>query len=762
MDTAQFYGWRPQEDGAFSLTLRLHDPWPREATLPQPERQDHAYTAWGHDPRPMRLHYAFARVGAWAEGVPPEDAVTAFRLMQAVAREVPAFFPHRAARVSRLALPDFTAGTAPHVAFGADGSEAPPVPDETEPDASSGTSGREARNTPLTREEICGMMAERMPARPAPPAPAASCRDTSTERMSALVSYYHREFQSARAPLWSRIEEQARNAEEAAAGRADVIVLFVPPGFFPDGTVGYAAGMDAYRGASVLGFPGMRVYIAALTSKLSFDRMVQMHLHEMGHEFGLGHVPGDAMLPADCARAVEGDGRVLEDQLEGWREPGIESSRMAPGGLSGWNKSVTEGNGQDEQNTLVSMMWPFAIETRLMSLLPREMEQIRRSVEVGPAEYWRNLREERAQRPPAPADVCDDARLLPSGLPRPDTAWSGAAAAGVLGAVRLAQADDGARSDARSRDEVLVVGGLVSDTGGGLVVRSVQRMLPSDMPTPPDGPYRAQITDMSGRVLAVAPVGLRAPIRPASDDPSGWHRFHLEIAVPDGAAQLTILDGPRIRAVLRAGPEAPTLQSPELSDLGEGHVALAWRLTGDADQQSVAYSPTGKAPWSKLVHDAPDGRAALFLGDLPPGPAPALRVSARSSVRFVDRVVPLPGGLLPLSGVTVLRPAPGALQHGAPAVLHFDAPMPWDFLTEVVGLADARGGELETRAVADPESRTLAVFLAETRAQPGDAIDGADGTVHLVFRAPLRDAFGRPVTEPDKDALRFSPAQGQD
>ena len=112
LHSANYFGWRPRESGEFSIEIHPHNPWPRDTPL-QPERQAHPYDVWQHDPRPLRLHYAFAKVAEWAEGVPPAAAQTARTLMREVARQVPSFFPHREVRIHRLAAPVFTAESAP-------------------------------------------------------------------------------------------------------------------------------------------------------------------------------------------------------------------------------------------------------------------------------------------------------------------------------------------------------------------------------------------------------------------------------------------------------------------------------------------------------------------------------------------------------------------------------------------------------------------------------------------------------------------------
>ena len=112
LHSANYFGWRPRESGEFSIEIQQHNPWPRDTPL-QPERQTHPYDVWQHDPRPLRLHYAFAKVAEWAEGVPPAAAQTARTLMREVARQVPSFFPHREVRIHRLAAPVFTAESAP-------------------------------------------------------------------------------------------------------------------------------------------------------------------------------------------------------------------------------------------------------------------------------------------------------------------------------------------------------------------------------------------------------------------------------------------------------------------------------------------------------------------------------------------------------------------------------------------------------------------------------------------------------------------------
>ena len=736
--TAQFYGWRPRIDNRFRLDLAPDDPWPLDA-LPEFETQAHDYQVWSHDPRPLRLHFAFAQVAEWAEGVPAGDAIRAHAVMSEVARQIPSFFPHVEARLHRLTVPVFDGDTLENVVFSPEGETA-----EAEPPGGSAAPGPQVPGG-LGLDEFCDLFAETFPHVAPPAIPPGDSGDLDAI-VSGVVNHYHRllrpggELQGRE--LWWQAMHQASAVEAAAAGRADVIVLIVPPGFFAGATVGYAVGMETYRGFAAMGVPGMRLYLAALIPDIPFDELVQLHLHELGHEFGLEHVPGDARPPGQCARQTA-DGTPLVDgsELDGRREEGMEAWRLAPGGMEGWNKSVTEGNAEVADNTLVSMMWPFVMATRYMSLLDFEVERMQRSIAQGPSEFWRPVREARDMHRAPDRPSFDRAALAHSAT---DTA--------------SASATSGHRAtDAALPGERLVVTGLVSDSGGGLIMQAIQRLPPGELPPPPDGPYQARITDAAGNVLARAPLGLRAPIASdgprAPDDPLGWYRFHLEIPLPEGAADLTILEDGRLRAQLVAGPRPPLVSAAELSAQSTDDLRLTWQMQGDAQAVSLAYSPNGQEPWVVLSHHASSDRMAdVALRDLAYGVAPTLRISARNGVQFSDLLLPIPDALLPAPGVALYPPATGSLQTGAPLVLQFDSPMRWSTLPAQLALVDEAGRELAVRALADQGAQTLTLILDAAETAP-------EGVIELMIREPLRDAFDRSLTLPPADQRRFAPAR---
>lgn len=735
--TAQFYGWRPLIDGRFRLDVAADDPWPRDAE-PEFETEAHDYQVWSHNPRPLRLHFAFAQVAEWADGVPAGDLIRSHAVMNEVARQVPSFFPHIEARLHRLMTPEFDSDTLNNVVFSPVGETV-----EIEGAGEQEASGPQ-REAGLSLDEFCDLFAEIFPNLPPPSIPPGDGGNLGTT-MTGVANYYDRllrpggELQGRE--LWWQAVHQAHTLEAAAAGRADVIVLIVPPGFFAGATVGYALGMDVYASFATIGVPGMRLYLAAHLPDIPFDELVQLHLHEMGHEFGLEHVPGDARPPNDCARQTAGGVPLVSySERDGRREEGMEAWRLAPGGLEGWNKSATEGNAEVENNTLVSMMWPFVMETRYMSLLESEIERMQRSIVEGPSEFWRPLREARPDPPAAGGASSDHAGLARSAEDTASATPSGTRTA----------------TDAGTVNEQLVVTGLVSDSGGGLIIQAIQRLPPGDLPPPPDGPYQAQITDAAGNVLARAPLGLRAPIardgpRPP-DDPLGWYRFQLEIPLPEGAADLVILDEGRLRAQLAAAPRPPRLLDADFTIQGPEQLRLEWQLEGDAQAVSLAYSPNGQAPWSMLSHHASGGAADIALRDLAPGSAPTLRLSARNGVQFADLLLPVPQALLPPPGMVARPPATGSLQAGAPLILQFDSPMRWSELSQQLALVDETGRELAIQVLADQGAQSLSLILDPAEAPPGGAIE-------LIIREPLHDAFGRNLTLPPVDQRRFAPAQ---
>ncbi len=84
-------------------------------------------------------------------------------------------------------------------------------------------------------------------------------------------------------------------------------------------------------------------------------------VHEIGRSLGLNHKPD-----TDATGGYDPRGRALQSlrQLRNLgstlKHDGIEGFRLARDGASGWNKSSTEGNGEEE--SLTSLMFPATLQ----------------------------------------------------------------------------------------------------------------------------------------------------------------------------------------------------------------------------------------------------------------------------------------------------------------------------------------------------------------------------------------------------------------
>ena len=714
--TANFFGWRPGSDsGTLRLELEPHDPFPEPLDAARFEAE-HDYEVWDEDPDTLTLHYTFAQVGDWEDGVPADVQAFAGAVMRETARQVPSFFPHRQARAIRqAALPVIDQRALPDLHFDASGT---PVGQATPQSAEGRVSGNrlgaemwqrllEDMNLPDidAQQVLCTLRDEAFPPPP----------DLTMDQMGSLAFFLDGAMtiegvRAERPVRWSRAfsdwQELFRQAEhlDAVTNDGDTVVIFVPQGYIGEFVAGLALGMGvALTGQSSFGFPGMRVYVSVIDATGDLDETVQVHLHELGHEFALEHVPGNAMQPdAVCPDP----GSVPEDALHGRNEDGIEAWRMAPDGLDGWNKSQDEGNAEVD-GTLVSMMWPWAMHHRFMSLTKREYERMQAAVTRG---TFAALQEGNLQLDATPMHR-----------------WAN------LGN-RL--------SDGVAQTERLVVTGRIGEPGQGLQIHALSRM-GDDWPTPEPGQYIAELYDANGRLLADAPVGLlgRAdPTRARSvDDPMGWQRFRVSLPVYRDATTLVIRDGDQIRARLAASVHMPGITNSRLVEVSAHILRLEWDEAGDIVQTDVAYSPTGSAPWHILVQHISTGHFDVDSTQLPPGPAPAFRIGARNGPSFTDKILPLPAGAVP-SRVEVTSIAPDKFARGYPISLNFEAPLPWAAFEAEITAVDAEDTHVALTIATDSAAQRVSVMVANPSAEKGQ--------IRLYFPTDFHDMHGNLVKLP--------------
>ena len=177
--------------------------------------------------------------------------------------------------------------------------------------------------------------------------------DTNRDADRAYANY-HRNTVTALLDAYSTVTGHGRDAANFEAlkntirkvredldgliGAHEIVVVFYPIDF-----LGVGWNIDRLLGDNPRRGIGLGITTQASTSSLAMGLV-----HEFGHHFGLSHRPG----------------HVSEINLPpgAFVDFGIEGFRMAPDGLSGRNKSATEGNAE-HPSILVPLMWPQILPT---------------------------------------------------------------------------------------------------------------------------------------------------------------------------------------------------------------------------------------------------------------------------------------------------------------------------------------------------------------------------------------------------------------
>lgn len=131
--------------------------------------------------------------------------------------------------------------------------------------------------------------------------------------------------------------------------RYDLVVIFMPYEWIQLLGVTHSPAADQMDNPTktvVQPFIGM-----SLTKSLTGVKRIANNgaiTHEVGHAFGLNHVPS---VPPQISK------KTIADRHEGTRFPGIEGIRIAPDGRSGKIKSFEDGNAETKEE-LLTLMYP--------------------------------------------------------------------------------------------------------------------------------------------------------------------------------------------------------------------------------------------------------------------------------------------------------------------------------------------------------------------------------------------------------------------
>jgi len=315
--TINVYGWEPHGPGGSSdieVRLRPHDPYP-EPMDPQDVIAERSVPNWNIDPAPLVFRYTFLTVGSWEGGVPDADLQAAAGIVRKVEEFAVQTMPVKNAygiRSTHDANIQYANIHRSNLVAALDA-----VVRQAEALESSGVTG------------LLEWLSEAYPG--GDPLPGVlSIQAAGIE----WIAEHGRPAVNLEA-LKTTIQK-VREDLGAVSGPNDILVVFYPPEFYAVGQTFHKYFSDyAHRGV------GMPITTDAPRSALAMGL-----IHEFGHYYGLHHRPAHSSQ--------------LTFPRSAFVDFGIEGYRLAPDGMSGWNKSATEGNAE-HPTTLVPTMWPRAL-----------------------------------------------------------------------------------------------------------------------------------------------------------------------------------------------------------------------------------------------------------------------------------------------------------------------------------------------------------------------------------------------------------------
>jgi hypothetical protein len=369
-------------------------------------------------------------------------------------------------------------------------------------------------------------------------------------------------------------------AERLGATDADVVIAFLPPDVLRLSGFAYGALGHDPRVVAIQVDPSVAAASEYYPSTVA---------HEIGHTFGLAH-------GSDCPRGS------LQACVDLGRSDGIEGTRIASGGATGWNKSGWSGNAEVGRTpgTVLSLMHPENIPDVVAFITNEDYARLQAT--------FRSLAARSA-----------------------DDAWAAAVAASRRGG--------GALHVQEQRVPGLQVAGAIDVATGSAVLLSVVPAFRAGVPhaavATPDG-ARLEARAADGSLLALVAIDAEPPDpHHAPEAPAALRPFAAFLPSGVEVASLAVLDGDRLLIERRASAHPPVLALPDGPLDATSDVRLTWTASdpdGDPLRFDVAYAPDGR-DFRPLAIGLREAALLLSPEALPPGPEPTIRVVARDGMR---------------------------------------------------------------------------------------------------------------------------------
>ncbi len=421
------------------------------------------------------------------------------------------------------------------------------------------------------------------------------------------------------------------------------------------------------------GYVGRKLYDSAVASGSTADMIVgfipqNFQLGITGVAFNFGGGKRTVLIVQGSANASTVAHEFAHFYQQGHNSSNnIEGFRIATTGVSGWNKSKTEGNQQ--AGALKSLMTPSIQPVNERFILNGQYVDLFNRISTSHP-------------------------LMIASLNYPEIyEWL--------------------EGEAQS---YLVITGTINKPGSAARIDPVKIVNLEEPPLPEAGPFILELQDNAGSLLSSISFDT-LHTDPYHGEPLDNQMFNLAVPYESSLAKIVIKNGSTVIGEFERSPNAPVVEitAPGEGQTWSGTQMVQWSGSdsdGDPLSYTLAYSPSGRAPWISILNDYLQTSYEIDTNTLQAGSQPTFRLIASDGLNTSEDTVSF--HLSNELSILATSPANGDTVGVTPTIMVFFN-TDFDTSTFTTGnftLQDAALQEVPSQVAYDPATRSATLTPA--------------------------------------------------